>query len=98
MVSTSVEKLFEVDSHVGCAVSGLTADAKMLVEHARVQAQHHTFVYNEPLKVECLTQSVCDLALRFGETGTGEKTIMVRRAICEALGPIFRAVPLVWRF
>ena len=41
MVSTSVEKLFEIDSHVGCAVSGLTADAKMLVEHARVQAQVH---------------------------------------------------------
>ena len=39
MVSTSVEKLFEIDSHVGCAVSGLTADAKMLVEHARVEAQ-----------------------------------------------------------
>ena len=39
MVSTSVEKLFEVDNHIGCAVSGLTADAKMLVEHARVEAQ-----------------------------------------------------------
>lgn len=78
MVSTSVEKLFEIDSHVGCAVSGLTADAKMLVEHARASAQQHTFVYNEPLKVESLTQSVCDLALRFGETGTGEKTIMVK--------------------
>lgn len=39
MVSTSVEKLFEIDAHVGCAVSGLTADAKMLVEHARVEAQ-----------------------------------------------------------
>jgi len=39
MVSTSVEKLFEIDVHVGCAVSGLTADAKMLVEHARVEAQ-----------------------------------------------------------
>lgn len=39
MVSTSVEKLFEIDTHVGCAVSGLTADAKMLVEHARVEAQ-----------------------------------------------------------
>ena len=39
MVSTSVEKLFEIDTHVGCAVSGLTADSKMLVEHARVEAQ-----------------------------------------------------------
>jgi 20S proteasome subunit alpha 5 len=45
MVSTSVEKLFEIDSHIGCAVSGLTADAKMLVEHARVEAQV-IFLYN----------------------------------------------------
>ena len=43
MVSTSVEKLFEIDTHVGCAVSGLTADAKMLVEHARVEAQVFIF-------------------------------------------------------
>lgn len=44
MVSTSVEKLFEIDYHVGCAVSGLTADAKMLVEHARVEAQVLTLI------------------------------------------------------
>ena len=44
MVSTSVEKLFEVDAHVGCAVSGLTADAKMLVEYARVEAQVHLYL------------------------------------------------------
>lgn len=36
---SSIEKVFEIDSHVGCAVSGLTADARMLVEHARVEAQ-----------------------------------------------------------
>ena len=44
MVSTSVEKLFEIDYNVGCAVSGLTADAKMLVEHARVEAQVYKIV------------------------------------------------------
>lgn len=31
------------------------------------------------MKVESLTQAVCDLALRFGETGTGDKTILVHR-------------------
>lgn len=36
---SSVEKIFEIDTHIGCAVSGLTADAKMLVEHARVETQ-----------------------------------------------------------
>lgn len=39
MVPDSVEKTFEIDSHIGCAVSGLTADARMIVEHARVECQ-----------------------------------------------------------
>ena len=29
----------EIDSHIGCAMSGLTADARTLVEHARVETQ-----------------------------------------------------------
>lgn len=48
-------------------MSGLTADARTLIDHARVEAQQHTFTYNEPIPVESLTQSLCDLALRFGE-------------------------------
>lgn len=39
IVPGSVEKVFEIDTHIGCAVSGLTADARMLVEHARVEGQ-----------------------------------------------------------
>jgi 20S proteasome subunit alpha 5 len=57
----------EVDEHIGVAMSGLTADARTLVDHARVEAQQHKFTYNEPMPVESLTQSLCDLALRFGE-------------------------------
>ena len=29
----------EVDEHIGCAMSGLIADARTLVEHARVETQ-----------------------------------------------------------
>lgn len=35
----SIEKILEIDRHVGCAVSGLTPDSKTLIEHARVSAQ-----------------------------------------------------------
>lgn len=57
---TSVEKIAEIDSHVGAAMSGLVADARTLVEHARVEAQNHTFTYDEPIGVEALTQgNVC---------------------------------------
>lgn len=57
----------EVDSHIGAAMSGLIADARTLVDHARVEAQNHRFTYDEPMRVEALTQAVCDLALSFGE-------------------------------
>jgi len=33
----SIEKVFEVARHIGCAASGLTADARTLIEHARVE-------------------------------------------------------------
>lgn len=63
----SVEKIFEVDSHVGCAISGLTADARTLVDFGRVECQSHRFTYDEPLRVESLTQALCDLAMSFAE-------------------------------
>ncbi|KAF6011318.1 proteasome component pup2 [Brettanomyces bruxellensis] len=76
--SDSVEKIMEVEKHVGCAMSGLTADARSLIDHARVAAVQHDLYYHEPIGVESLTQSVCDLALRFGEGASGEKRLMSR--------------------
>ncbi|CAN1827819.1 Proteasome subunit alpha type-5 [Linum perenne] len=64
---SSVEKIMEIDQHIGCAMSGLIADARTLVEHARVETQSHRFSYGEPMTVESTTQALCDLALRFGE-------------------------------
>lgn len=66
---SSIEKVAEIDEHIGCAMSGLTADAKTLIDHARADTQQHRFSYNEPMPVESCTQSLCDLALRFGEDG-----------------------------
>ncbi|CAN4076977.1 unnamed protein product [Withania somnifera] len=62
---SSVEKIMEIDEHIGCAMSGLIADARTLVEHARVETQNHRFSYGEPMTVESATQALCDLALRF---------------------------------
>lgn len=59
-------------------MSGLQADARNLVEHARVECQNHAFHYAEPLRVESTTQAICDLALRFGESGDEEESVMSR--------------------
>jgi 20S proteasome subunit alpha 5 len=75
---SSVDKILEVDSHIAVAVSGLIADARTLVNHGRVESQNHRFTYDEPMKVESLTQSICDLALSFGEGGEENKSKMSR--------------------
>lgn len=67
----------EIDAHLGCAMSGLTADARTMIDHARVTSQNHAFTYDEKIKVESVTQAVCDLALRFGESMDNEDAMMV---------------------
>lgn len=45
-----------MDEHIGVAMSGLTADARTLIDHGRVETQQHRFTYNEPMPLESLTQ------------------------------------------
>lgn len=75
---SSIEKIVEIDKHIGCAMSGLTADARTMIDHARVESVNHDLYYDEPINVETVTQAVCDLALRFGEGAEGEERIMSR--------------------
>jgi len=82
---SSIEKIAEIDSHIGAAMSGLVADARTLVDHARVEAQNHTFTYDEPIGVEALTQGVCDLALAFGEGQDGDQEKRMSRPFGVAL-------------
>ena len=48
-------------------MSGLIADSRTMVDKARVDGQNHWFVYNEPMSVESVTQSVSNLAMKFGK-------------------------------
>lgn len=73
----SVNKILEIDSHIGAVMSGMVADARILIEHARTESQNHRFTYNEPMRVESCTLATCDLSLRFGESG-GKKKLLSR--------------------
>ncbi|XP_011447862.2 proteasome subunit alpha type-5 [Magallana gigas] len=65
--ASSIEKVFEVDDHIACAMSGLIADSRTLIDRARVEAQNHWFTYNAKMSVESVTQAVSNLALQFGD-------------------------------
>uniref|UniRef100_H2ZBG2 Proteasome subunit alpha type n=1 Tax=Ciona savignyi TaxID=51511 RepID=H2ZBG2_CIOSA len=64
---SSIEKVFEIDTHVGCAMSGLIADSKTMIDRARVEAQNHWFTFDEKMTVQSITKAVSNLALQFGE-------------------------------
>lgn len=67
--SKSTEKMYKVDDHVACAVAGIMADANILINTARVQAQRYTFAYQEPIPVEQLVQSLCDTKQGYTQFG-----------------------------
>lgn len=67
MIPKSVEKISEIDTHIAVAVSGFITDAKTLVDYARVEAQNHMFIFNEPIGIRALVQTISDKALNFGE-------------------------------
>ena len=67
------EKLVEIDRHCACAMSGIVGDARILIDHGRVEAQNHAFNFNEPMGVEAITQSISDVAINFGEGYEGSK-------------------------
>merc|ERR1712012_456685 len=75
--ASSIEKIMEVDKHIACAMSGLIADSKTLIDKARVEAQNHWFTYNETMNIESVTQAVSNLALQFGDDDA-EKGAMSR--------------------
>ena len=51
---------YMIDDHVACAVAGITADANILINQARLHAQRYMFSYQEPQPVEQLVQRLCD--------------------------------------
>jgi len=56
-----VQKLFQIDDHIGAAIAGLSADARILIDQARVYAQSNWLIYDEPIRVEVLSKRVCDI-------------------------------------
>jgi len=54
------EKIFKIDDHIGVAIAGLTADARVLIDRARVQAQINLLNYDEKISVKDSTLNICE--------------------------------------
>lgn len=55
-------KIFQLDEHVGTAIAGLSSDARVLINQARVYCQSNRLLYDEAVDVEVLTRRIGDQA------------------------------------
>ena len=54
-------KIFKVDDHVGAAIVGLSSDARILIDQARLYAQSNKLTYDEPIDVEVVAKRISDI-------------------------------------
>lgn len=63
------EKTYQLCSHVSCNVAGLTADANILIDQARLRAGRYAYQYQEPIPVEQLVEHVCNYKQFYTQRG-----------------------------
>lgn len=65
----TIEKIYKIDDHICAATSGLVADARVLVDRARIEAQINRLTYDEPITVKELAKRICDFKQQFTQYG-----------------------------
>jgi 20S proteasome subunit alpha 5 len=66
-IPSSIRNILPVNDSCICTYSGLSSDARALVDTARVEAANHWFTFNEDMPAEAISLAVCDQALSFAE-------------------------------
>ncbi|MFW9865739.1 MAG: archaeal proteasome endopeptidase complex subunit alpha [Candidatus Thorarchaeota archaeon] len=69
MDADSIDKIFQIDEHIGVAISGLHADSRTLINYARVQAQSFRLTYDEPVRLNMLAKTIADLKQMYSQYG-----------------------------
>mmetsp|Transcript_26556 Transcript_26556/g.37804 ORF Transcript_26556/g.37804 Transcript_26556/m.37804 type:complete len:255 (+) Transcript_26556:33-797(+) len=68
-IRKTAEKMYKIDDHVAVAVAGITADANILINYSRLEAQRYTYAYRENIPIEQLLMRVCDLKQGYTQFG-----------------------------
>lgn len=65
----TVQKICALDNHVYVAFSGLTADARILIDRARLECQSHRLNVEDPVTVEYITRHIATIKQSFTQSG-----------------------------
>jgi proteasome alpha subunit len=69
IVSKSIEKVFQVDEHIGATAAGILSDGRILIERAQVIAQQHRVTFDEPIEPETLVKEISNVKQQFTQYG-----------------------------
>lgn len=69
IVSKSIEKVFQVDDHIGATASGILSDGRILIERAQLIAQQNRITYSEPISTETLVKEICNFKQLYTQVG-----------------------------
>jgi len=69
IVPDSIEKVYQVDKHIGSTASGILSDGRVLIERAQLVAQQHRVTYDSPIDVLSLVKDICNLKQQFTQFG-----------------------------
>ncbi|MGP6219695.1 archaeal proteasome endopeptidase complex subunit alpha [Caldiplasma sukawensis] len=67
--SNSLEKIQLIDDNVGCVTSGLGADARVLIDFARIVNQQEKVTYGSLVNIENLVKKVADQMQQYTQYG-----------------------------
>tara|TARA_Y100000310_G_scaffold329634_1_gene399856 strand:+ start:115 stop:825 length:711 start_codon:yes stop_codon:yes gene_type:complete len=69
MVASAIEKVWQIDDHIGVTGAGIISDARVLIERARVTAQQHKVTYDAPIDVISVVKDLADLKQMTTQSG-----------------------------
>ena len=61
VVAETVEKIFQIDDHIGATASGILSDARVLIERAQLRAQQHKVTFDSPVDILSIVKDLCNL-------------------------------------
>jgi proteasome alpha subunit len=64
-----IEKIHMIDENIGVAGAGFTGDINLLIEQARIQAQRHRLVFEDPIDVKSVVNHVGKFMYEFTRYG-----------------------------
>ncbi len=65
----ATQKIVLVDDHVSLAFAGLNADARILIDKARVEAQSHRLTLEDPVTVDYITRYIAGVQQKYTQSG-----------------------------